>query len=48
MSKNLYMKRIGEKAKVASLHLSNLDNNKKNSVLKQFSQYSTRKARYIT
>ena len=39
MSKNLYMKKIGEKAKLASLNLSNLNVNKKNSVLKQFSQY---------
>jgi len=33
------MKKIGEKAKLASLNLSNLNVNKKNSVLKQFSQY---------
>ena len=39
MSKNLYMKKIGEKAKRASLNLSNLNINRKNSVLKQFSQY---------
>ena len=39
MSKNLYMKKIGEKAKLASLNLSNLSVNKRNSVLKQFSQY---------
>ena len=39
MSKNLYMKKIGEKAKLASLNLSNLNVNKRNSVLKQFSQY---------
>ncbi len=39
MSKNLYMKKIGEKAKLASLSLSNLNVNKRNSVLKQFSQY---------
>ena len=39
MSKNLYMKKIGEKAKLASLNLSNLNINKRNSVLKQFSQY---------
>jgi len=47
MPKNLYMKRIGEKAKVASLHLSSLDNNKKNSVLKQFSQYLKTNTRSI-
>ena len=39
MSKNLYMEKIGEKAKLASLNLSNLNINKRNSVLKQFSQY---------
>ena len=39
MSKNLYMKKIGEKAKLASLNLSNLNINKRNSVLKQFNQY---------
>jgi len=39
MTKNLYMHKIGEKAKIASLNLSNLNINKKNSVLKQFSQY---------
>ena len=33
------MKTIGEKAKSASLDLSRLNINKKNSVLKQFSQY---------
>ena len=39
MFKNLYMEKIGEKAKIASLHLSNVNIDKKNSVLKQFSQY---------
>ena len=39
MSKNLYMEKIGKKAKLASLHLSNVNINKRNSVLKQFSQY---------
>ena len=39
MLKNLYMQKIGEKAKLASINLSNLSINKKNSVLKQFSQY---------
>jgi len=39
MSNNLYMKKIGEKAKLASLNLSNLNVDKRNSVLKQFSQY---------
>ena len=39
MSKNLYMKKIGKKAKLASFNLSNLNIDKKNSVLKQFSHY---------
>ena len=39
MSKNLYMEKIGEKAKLASFDLSNLSINKRNSVLKQFNQY---------
>ena len=39
MSKNLYMEKIGKKAKLASLHLSNINIEKRNSVLKQFSQY---------
>ena len=39
MSKNSFMETIGEKAKFASLNLSRLNISKKNSVLKQFSQY---------
>ena len=39
MTENFYMKKIGEKAKIASLNLSRLNISKKNSVLKQFSQY---------
>ena len=39
MSKNVYMNKIGKKAKFASQHLSNIDIDKRNSVLKQFSQY---------
>jgi glutamate-5-semialdehyde dehydrogenase len=39
MSKNSFMEKIGKKAKFASLDLSKLNNNKKNSVLKKFSQY---------
>ena len=39
MSKNSFMEKIGEKAKFASLNLSRLSISKKNSVLKQFSQY---------
>ena len=47
MSKNLYMKKIGEKAKLASLNLSNLNVNKRNSVLKQFSQYLKKNSKLI-
>ena len=39
MTKNLYMDKIGKKAKIASFHLSNLSLDKKNSVLKQFDKY---------
>ena len=39
MTKNLYMQKIGEKAKIASLNLSNISISKKNSVLKQYSHY---------
>ena len=39
MYKNSYMDKIGKKAKLASLHLSSLNINKKNSVLKLFSKY---------
>ncbi len=39
MPKNLYMKKIGEKAKLASLHLSNINIKKRNAVLKLFSKY---------
>ena len=39
MFKNLYIEKIGEKAKLAALHLSNVNIEKRNSVLKQFSQY---------
>jgi len=39
MLKNLYMKKIGEKAKNSSKYLSNLSEKKRNAVLKQFSSY---------
>ena len=39
MSKNLYMEKIGKKAKLASFNLSNLNINRRNSVLKQFNHY---------
>jgi len=41
------MDKIGEKAKLASLHLSNVNIDKRNSVLKQFSQYLKTNARSI-
>jgi len=47
MNKNLYMKKIGEKAKIASLNLSNLSINKKNSVLRQFSKYLKKNEKLI-
>ena len=47
MSKNLYMKKIGERAKLASLHLSNVNIDRRNSVLKQFSQYLKSNSRSI-
>tara|TARA_B100001250_G_scaffold127739_1_gene108752 strand:+ start:415 stop:1677 length:1263 start_codon:yes stop_codon:yes gene_type:complete len=39
MPKNLYMEKIGKKAKLASFNLSTLTIDKKNSVLKLFNQY---------
>ncbi len=39
MTKNLYMNKIGERAKNASFNLSSLNINKRNSVLKQFNHY---------
>ena len=39
MSKNSYMEKMGEKAKIASFHLGTLSIHKKNSVLSQFNQY---------
>ena len=39
MSKNLYMKKIGEKAKRASMYLSKINIETRIAVLKQFSQY---------
>jgi glutamate-5-semialdehyde dehydrogenase len=37
--KNIYMKKIGEKAKIASISLSSLSDKKKSDVLKLFSKY---------
>ena len=39
MTKNLYMNKMGTKAKIAALNLSNIDINKRNAVLRQFSLY---------
>ena len=39
MSKNLYMEAIGKNAKKAAIHLADLSNKKRNSVLKEFSKY---------
>ena len=39
MSQNFYMKKVGEKAKLASLHLSNTSIDKRNRVLKRFSRF---------
>ena len=39
MTKNLYMDKIGKKAKIASLNLSNINVDKRNSVLKHYCQY---------
>ncbi len=47
MASNIYMKKIGEKAKIASMCLSKLNINKKNSVLKQFSKYLTLNTKLI-
>ena len=47
MSKNFYMNKIGKKAKHASLQLSNINIDKRNSVLKLFSQYIKTNSRLI-
>jgi glutamate-5-semialdehyde dehydrogenase len=47
MSKNLYMEKIGKKAKLASSHLSSLNIDKRNAVLKQFSKYLKTNTRLI-
>ena len=39
MPKNFYIKKMGEKAKIASSNLSSLDIEKRNSVLRQFCKY---------
>ena len=47
MSKNLYMEKIGKKAKLASLHLSSVNIDKRNSVLREFGQYLKTNSRSI-
>ena len=47
MTKNLYMEKMGKKAKLASFNLSTLTIDRKNSVLKQFSQYLKTNVRSI-
>jgi len=47
MPKNLYMENMGKKAKVASLYLSNVSIDKRNSVLKQFSLYLKNNSKQI-
>ena len=47
MHKNLYMEKIGKKAKRASHNLSNLNIDKKNSVLKLYSQYLKKNKKLI-
>ena len=47
MTKNLYMRKIGDRAKIAASHLSNININKRNAVLKQFSQYLKTNSRSI-
>ncbi len=47
MLKNLYMEKIGEKSKAASLNLAKIDIKKRNSVLKLFSKYLKVNSRLI-
>ena len=47
MSKNIYMQKIGKKAKIASSHLSNIDIIKRNSVLEQFNLYLKKNSQLI-
>ena len=47
MKKNLYMEKIGEKAKIAASNLSNININTRNGVLKQFSIYLKKNAQLI-
>jgi len=47
MSKNLYMHKIGENTRLASLNLSKLSINRRNSVLKQYSQYLKKNSKLI-
>ena len=47
MPKNIYMNKIGKQAKFASANLSVLNIDKRNSVLKQYSQYLKKNLRAI-
>jgi len=47
MQNNSYMDKIGKKAKLASLHLSSLNIDKKNSVLRLFSNYLNTNSKLI-
>ena len=47
MLKNLYMDKIGKKAKAASRQISNVSIEKRNSVLKLFSKYIKDNSRSI-
>ena len=47
MKNNLYMDKIGRKAKIASLNLSNISVKKRNSVLQQYSQYLKTRRKYV-
>ena len=47
MHNNLYMKKMGEKAKIASLSLSNIKIHRRNSVLKEYVQYLKKNSHLI-
>ena len=47
MPGNLYIEKMGKKAKIASLHLSNINIDKRNAVLKQFCHYLKTNERLI-
>ena len=47
MKKNIYMKKIGQKAKNASLYLPNTNIIKRNEVLKEFGKYLKQSSKVI-